>query len=200
MPLDSPLVLKLGGSLMEWPGLPDRLAALLGDRRDERPVLVVGGGAFADAVRGLDRVHGIGEARSHALALRAMDLSAHAIAAMVGGLVVVERLEDLGPSRARGTTPVLAPRLLLDEEDRTAADPLPHSWAVTSDAIAARVAERLGGALLLLKSTAAAPGLDRRSAAAIGLVDPAFPDAARRLRSVAVLNLRDPAARPVPLG
>ena len=45
-------VLKVGGSLFDWPELPLRLAAYLGSRRAldpfERPVLIAGGGPAVD--------------------------------------------------------------------------------------------------------------------------------------------------------
>src|SRR5690606_28099411 len=117
--------------------------------------------------------------------------------------------EDLAPAWRRRETPVFAPRRFLDAEDRAAADPLPHRWDVTSDSIAARLAVRLGAVrLVLLKSTAAPPGLDRPGAAALGLVDPPFPHrwavpsdsiAARlavRLGAVRLVLLKSTAAPP----
>src|SRR5690606_38335664 len=106
----------------------------------------------------------------------------------------------LAPCWHRGEIPVLAPRLVLNEDDRTGDDPLPHHWDVTSDSIAARLAALLGAdQLILLKSTDAPPGLDRERAAALGLVDPIFPAASRTLRRVAMLNLRVPGAVPIRL-
>ena len=185
------VVVKVGGSLLGWPPLPGRLSAYLGGRAGDRLVLVVGGGGAADWVRGLDRDHGLGEGRSHELALRALDLTAHALAAVVPGLDVVERVGDFAACWASGRVPVLAPRGFLDEDERTAADPLPRSWDVTTDAISARLAVRLGaGELALLKSAPLPPGADRAEAARLGLVDPAFPGVARPLGLVTYCDLR----------
>ena len=49
--------------------------------RDERIVLIAGGGPAADMVRGLDRIHGLGDETAHRLALHAMDLTAIVLAA-----------------------------------------------------------------------------------------------------------------------
>ncbi len=188
-----PLVVKVGGSLLDWPPLGLRLGSYLRGRQDERLVVIVGGGRAADLVRDLDAAHGLGDARAHHLALRALDLTAHALTALVSGLRVVERTEALTDVWQSGRIPVLAPRLLLDDDDREAPDPLDRSWDVTTDSIAARVAVRLGAAeLALLKSASLPPGSDRQEAAQRGLVDPAFPEVAKPLERVTYLNLRDP--------
>ena len=70
------------------------------------------------------------------------------------GLDVVDELAALADGLEPGRIPVLAPRRFLDEVDARSPDPLPPSWDVTSDTIAARLAVRLGAAeLVLLKST-----------------------------------------------
>src|SRR5262249_28103443 len=61
-------------------------------------------------------------------------------------------------------------------------DRLPHSWAATSDAVAARVAEVTGARrLVLLKSVHLPPGMDWSTAAQQGLVDPTFPEVVGRI-------------------
>ena len=185
------VVVKLGGSLLGWEEFPRRLDAYLGIARDEKIVIVVGGGRAADFIRALDSMHGIGEKRSHGLALRSLDLTAHIVAALVSDLTVVERPEALAEAWERGTIPVLAPRWFVETVDRRCGDPLPESWRVTTDSIAARVAEWLGaGELRLMKSTGLNEPLSRLAAAQTGLVDAAFPEVSRSVRKVAVVNLR----------
>ena len=189
-PEGPPVVIKVGGSLLDLPALPSRLLAYLAGRSGERQVLVVGGGGAADWVRDLDRVHGLGEETAHALAMRALDLTAYALAAAVPGLDVVDHPRDLGACWAAGRTPIFCPRRLLDEDDRVAPDPLPHSWDVTSDSIAARVARCLRAReLVLLKSVSLPTGVDLAEAARLGLVDPAFPAVVSGL-VVTLVNLR----------
>jgi aspartokinase-like uncharacterized kinase len=192
-------VVKVGGSLLDWPELPGRLRGVLDARRSWRHVLIAGGGRAADVVRALDRAHGLGEGPSHALALRALDFTAHALAAVVPGLAVATRFEELDASWRRDRVPVLAPRPELDADDGSP-DALPHAWDVTSDSIAARVSVLLGAAsLLLLKSAPLPPGCDRAGAARLGLVDPAFEAASRGLASVGYLDLRGGGIEPTPL-
>jgi aspartokinase-like uncharacterized kinase len=166
----------------------------------DRVVLLVGGGRFVDALRDLDAVHAVGESRSHALALRTLDLTAQVLASLVPGLDVVEDLGRLPAVWSTGRTPVLAPRRFLDDDDRSP-DPLPHSWTTTSDAIAARLAVRLGAArLLLLKSAPLPAGSGLREAVRLGLVDPEFPRASAAVPFVSYRDFRDGSAVETRLG
>jgi len=187
------VVLKVGGSLLDWPGLPSSLARDLDLRQamGQRLLLLTGGGGAADFIRTLDRTFTLGDDASHRLAMRSLDLTAHILAALVPHLDVIDAVPGLEPLWAAGRIPILAPRGFLEEDDLSSPDPLPHSWDVTSDTIAARVAVHLGAdALCLLKSTPSPPGTTRREAARIGLVDPHFPDASRELDRVFYVNYR----------
>lgn len=127
-----PLVVKIGGSLTaEIPSLHEILIA------SGRDILIVpGGGRFADAVRDT----GAEGTPAHWMAICAMEQSAWLWVA--AGAVPVEGVHDLVQGVA-----VLLPYLAMRE-----ADPLPHSWDVTSDTIAAWVASVRDVPLLLLKS------------------------------------------------
>lgn len=186
-------VIKVGGSLLTWPELPGRLHWLRGEKRDERLVFVAGGGASADVIRALDQIHGLGERSAHMLALHALDLTAEILARLMHGLPVVDRLDD---RECWPEVVVLAPRRPLEaDEQARPGEALAHSWNVTSDSIAARLALRLGASgLLLLKSAPIPTGADLETASRLGLVDPAFAEEARRLPLVQYLNLRDPEA------
>ena len=155
-------------------------------------ILVVGGGPAVDLVRDLDAAHQIGEYRSHLLALRALDLTSHLIAALIPGLEVVTKRHEFNDAHVRGKIPVFSPRLFMTEIDSRSAKPLKESWDVTTDSIAARLAEYLGAErLILLKSVGINGARSRLEAAANGLVDPAFPEASQLLDRVEIVNLRD---------
>jgi aspartokinase-like uncharacterized kinase len=126
-----PLVVKVGGSLFPETG---RITAVLKGSR--RPLLVVpGGGPFARMVRSLQ----LPDDPAHWMAVLAMDQFGWYLAA--GGLPVTHVL-----AVPRGAEILLPYRIMRDH------DPLPHSWDVTSDTIAAWVASGLGLDLLILKS------------------------------------------------
>lgn len=193
MPERRSIVVKVGGSLLDWPQLPTRLGEFLDSAlADRRVVLITGGGAFADVVRGLDQVHGLGERISHALAIRAMDLTARLLEGLTTGTCVVEDLADLDRAWARGLRPILAPSRYLETVDETGDDPLPISWETTSDSIAARIADRIGSTRLILLKSARVEAATRREAAERGLVDPSFPGASGELEHVECVAFREP--------
>jgi hypothetical protein len=125
-------VLKIGGSLSRRPAALRRLMATLAAQARHRTLLVVpGGGEFADEVRRADRRLGLGDTAAHWMAILAMDQYAYVLARLAGRAAVVRGWRE---ARA-GHLSVLAPSTWL-----LRADPLPHSWDVTSDAIGAWVA------------------------------------------------------------
>jgi len=189
-------VVKVGGSLFDWPELPRRLATFLDARRTivppARTVLIAGGGPTVDVVRALDQIHGLGDECAHQLALHALDLTAVLLAALVPGSILVDRIESLACAWNAPSIPILAPRKSINELDRTGRDPLPASWLVTSDAIAARLAVAArADCLILLKSAPLPDTASRQDAAQLGLVDPMLPAVARSLARVEYVNLRD---------
>lgn len=189
-------VIKVGGSLLDWRELPERITAFLDEIRAGQPilrtVLIPGGGLAADSIRLLDRIHGLGAETAHRLALHSLDLTAEILAALLPWAITIQRPEVIYSVGNAGLVPILAPRRFLDEIDRLSDDRLAASWDVTSDTIAARIAVSLkADRLILLKSTDAPPGIGRAEAARIGLVDRVFPEAARELARVAFLNLRN---------
>lgn len=139
------IVVKLGGSLLRDAPLHARaLLAIEALARTHRVLIVAGGGPFADLVRELDRRLGLGDDLAHWLAIGAMDLHASIIAARLSHAHVVRGAEEIA-SAARDRVLVLAALDWLRD-----ADPLPHSWDVTSDSIAAWVASAIRAPRLLL--------------------------------------------------
>jgi aspartokinase-like uncharacterized kinase len=185
------IVVKVGGSLFDWPQLGPRLRRWLTELAAPSVLLVPGGGPTADAVRDLDCVHGLGEEKSHWLALRALTLNAHFLADLLPESRVVTSVTE-----HRGGVAVLDPLAfcLADERDHPA-DALPHSWSVTSDSVAARVAVASGaGELLLLKSITVPPEMPWEEAAQAGHVDGTFAGVIRRAAALEVraINFRAP--------
>ncbi len=126
------LVVKLGGSLYHV--LPDLVPVL---QSSCIPLLIIpGGGVFADAVRD---AHITDQTASHWMAVAAME--------QYGLLLESMGLECTNKLAIPETTKVLLPYCTLRK-----IDPLPHSWDVTSDSIAAWVTGHLGVELLVLKS------------------------------------------------
>ena len=157
-------VVKVGGGLLGKARAFDHvIEALTAFRPGRRLVVIPGGGPFADAVRQMFRRVKIGEDAAHWMAVLGMDQYAHALAARAPGAALVEQREEIVAALAAGQLPVLAPYRWLKT-----ADPLPHSWDVTSDSIAAWFAGTLGARRIVLIKPASGRGDARK------LVDPAF--------------------------
>jgi len=163
-----PIVVKVGGSLMQAARLRDCLALIA---KAERPVIIVpGGGPFADAVRDLQQKLGFDDAVAHRLAMLGMHQMAEVMCSMESRLTTAERPEDFARSIADGKVPVWLP-LTMCRDDRG----IPADWTITSDGLAARLAERLGGLeVILLKSVAVENESTVQQLAQREIVDPAF--------------------------
>ena len=184
-------VVKLGGSLIGLPDLPARLRNLLGDFARPRPILVTGGGAIVDTLRDWDRAYGIGEETCHWLALRGLSITTRVVESLLPELTAVDAPEDCPALWREGRVPVYDAFHFIADVDEESWSALPRRWRVTSDSIAARMAETFGAPeLVLLKSTEFPEGLSMEAAAEEGLVDPHFPTAARDLERVVAVNLR----------
>lgn len=170
------VVVKLGGSLVQGDG--QRLAAALHIvAAAQRPCVVVpGGGAFADAVRAAFHQHGISQATAHRMALLAMQQTGLLLADMAPRLQPAEDPAEIAQAFDADRVPVWMPYRL------AANDPhITHDWRTTSDALAARLAERLGNAqVVLVKSCAVDASASAAALAQAGIVDAAFPDIVAR--------------------
>jgi aspartokinase-like uncharacterized kinase len=156
------VVFKVGGGLLKQPGDLDRVLAFISDRaRRQRVLIVPGGGPFADAVRAVDARVGLSDDAAHWMAIRAMEQYASVIADRMPGSVLVSDLPEIDAAIAASRVPVLTPYRWVRD-----ADPLPHSWDVTSDSIAAWVAGAVGACRIVLVKPSGASGAD--------LVDPYF--------------------------
>ncbi len=197
-------IVKVGGSLLDFPELRVRLVQFLDQRRMTHPglrhALMCGGGDFADSVRRYDRIHRFGDYVSHRLAVQAMDLACTVLFCVLPLCRGVETLDMLDDDWPPDEIPMLLPSTNLYELDFEKRCPMPLSWDVTSDTIAAWIAGELPGrSLVLVKSAALPHGATRDEAARLELVDPYFPLISSALDSVEYLHLRDPAAVPVKL-
>jgi 5-(aminomethyl)-3-furanmethanol phosphate kinase len=139
-------VVKLGGGvLMHAASFAAALAAIAAAARGQRLLVVPGGGPFADTVRDVDRRMALSDAAAHWMAVLAMEQYAHLIAMQMAGAILAENPGEIVAAFRADHVPVLAPYRWL----RTA-DPLPHSWNVTSDSIAAWVSGVVGARCLVL--------------------------------------------------
>ena len=187
-------VVKVGGSLFEWPLLPAALTKWLESQPPAANVLIAGGGALADAIRQADATFHLGDERSHALCLEIMGVTARMLADLLEGRApLVSDLESIASAPRSTSWFTLDVRgFMLQQEPQLKGDRLPHTWAATSDSIAARVAVALAADELVLLKSSDPPG-DNSCAqlAASGFVDQCFPKVAGDFRgAIRLVNLR----------
>lgn len=140
------VVVKLGGGLLAHaPYFDATLEAIKGAAGERRLLVVPGGGPFADTVRQVDRQIALSDDAAHWMAVLAMDQYAHLVVSRLTGSVLVAEPGEIAAAVASARLPVLAPFRWL-----RSADPLPHTWDVTSDSIAAWVAGAVGARRLVL--------------------------------------------------
>jgi aspartokinase-like uncharacterized kinase len=192
--MSAPLVVKVGGSLYDLPDLGPRLCRWLDAHAPREVILVPGGGPFADVVRNLDRVHRLGEDAAHWLALRAMRCAAGFLEELLydRGIEIVTGEWDWTCMWGRSSLPILD-AYAFGQWDELRPGALPHTWAVTSDSVAARVAVVAEAAELVLLKSAVPPAGDVAAWAECGYVDAWLPrvlaGSGVRVRAV---NLREP--------
>ncbi len=166
------VVVKIGGSLMHTDKAA-RLLAGLADTGDRPLAIVPGGGAFADAVRLAQSGQRFSDTTAHRMALLAMDMSAWMLADLAPALVVAGELREFRSAWSAGLTPVWAPAQMAS----IAAD-IPPSWDVTSDSLAAWLANVVRAEHLLVVKSCAVPedhDHDAATLARAGIVDACFP-------------------------
>ncbi len=164
------LVVKLGGSLLGTPELQSWLD-MLAHLSDGRIVIVPGGGVFADAVREAQQIGGFNDAAAHHAALLAMDQYGLALQALQPEIVTANLdLEIAERSWQHRAIVWLPSRMVLADET------IPKNWDVTSDSLAAWLADRLGAEELVLVKHADVvdPATSLLQHMADGVLDKAF--------------------------
>jgi len=190
------IVVKIGGSLFTQPNMVSRLNekidCLISQYSPAHLVLITGGGAFVESLRQIDRVNEVAREVAHWTAIRLMDINSSLLQEWWPEL---HSIDSIGELRLRckhsGVSLFRVEGFLRHGEPSSAGTQLPVGWEVTSDSIAARVAEILGASqLILLKSAHSIPTQNWESAAELGLVDPYFPKIASHLNGTQFDSLR----------
>lgn len=161
--------MKLGGSLGAGDALKRWVRVVA---RATRPVVIVpGGGGFADAVRSAQAQHRFADAAAHRMAILAMHQTGLMLIALAPRLIAAESAGEMRAAWAQGRIPVWLPLRMADRDGG-----IPANWSITSDGLAARLAERIGAAaVVLVKSRCATASATAAQLASDGLVDEAFP-------------------------
>jgi aspartokinase-like uncharacterized kinase len=192
--MNSLRVVKVGGSLLDWPLLPRALSTWLDSQPPMTNVFIAGGGPLADSIRQADATFNLGDERSHVLCLEVLGVTARLL-----GDLLAERARLVSDLESIASAPNSSPWFILDarrfvqqRERQVSGERLPHTWDVTSDSIAVRVAIALAASeLVLLKSCDSPTGQALEDLARAGIVDRFFPHAASAFSgTVRLVNLR----------
>ena len=192
-------IIKLGGSLLDWPKWPQQFEAWLAKQPAAQNLVIPGGGSLADAVREIDALYPLPPVAAHWLCIRAMSIHAGQLATRWPTARLCNSLRALDAEPTAAGLVILDPwPILRDEEPRYPGQRLPASWEVTSDSIAARLAKMATAAeLVLLKSGPVHQGESPVELSLRGYVDAFFPRAAQALARIGCVNLRDDASSTV---
>ncbi len=138
-------VLKVGGSLAEYPKKLMRLCQELSVLAEAHRILIVpGGGKFADIVRKIDKIYRLSNNAAHKMAILAMDQYGFFLSDITPNSYVSCSLDEASNVTNR-KLPILLPSKHMLHEDT-----LEYSWDVTSDTITAYIADLLDAKKLIL--------------------------------------------------
>jgi 5-(aminomethyl)-3-furanmethanol phosphate kinase len=164
-------VVKLGGSLGSSPVLQCWLD-ILAHHGGGKVVIVPGGGRFADQVRAAQRNWRFCDAVAHRMALLAMHQYGLMLTGLRGDLETISDPEEAKAVLRSGKVAVWLPAIA-----GLGHDAIPASWDVTSDALAAWLAQKLNARYLALVKSVVLTGPTVSAAQMVeeGVVDRAFP-------------------------
>jgi 5-(aminomethyl)-3-furanmethanol phosphate kinase len=174
-------VVKLGGSFAFAPELGDWLATLA--RCAGHVVLVPGGGVFADSVRHAQSTMAFDDDAAHHMALLAMEQFGRALASLDARMSPAATIAAIDATLRAQKVPVWSPTRMVLQAD------IPASWDMTSDSLAAWLAQKLGAPRLLLvkRTRPAGTHVDVAQLVADEIVDPLFPEFLARSRAAAAV-------------
>lgn len=163
------IIIKIGGSLSRSDVLVDCLNTLEKNYQG-RAVIVPGGGAFADQVRLAQQHWQFDDYTAHRMALLAMQQTALMIKGLKADFVVVQSVAAMHSQLDLRKTVIWLPDIVELDNAGIAA-----SWDISSDSLAAWLANALSASeLILIKSAAIDASLSLHQLAEQQIVDKAF--------------------------
>lgn len=138
-------VIKIGGSLGRGMGLNALCREIMDLGKRYRLLIVPGGGEFADSVRDACTRYALNDTTAHHMALLAMDQYGYMLSQLIVGSSLVADIRSVSEAIETGRAAILIPSAMIMQTDA-----LPHSWQVTSDTIAAWIAQTVDCPRLIL--------------------------------------------------
>lgn len=139
-------VIKIGGSLATSPKILRLLCAKIGSIGKKHSLFIVPGGSkFADVARDFDKRYKLTQETSHKIAILSMDQYGIILKELIPNSFSFNQLNEYKKILKTKKIPVFLPSSYMFKKD-----PLENSWSVTSDSIAAHLAEELNITNLIL--------------------------------------------------
>ncbi|HUX99763.1 MAG TPA: hypothetical protein VMV49_09435 [Candidatus Deferrimicrobium sp.] len=138
-------VIKIGGSILKNKSIKKLCEYLNELSKQFRFVLLPGGGEYADLVRNHYQNFPISDNNAHWMAITCENILGFFLVNNLELGIPVFTLSEIAKAIESSKIPVFLPFQYLYEQD-----PLPHSWDVTSDSIAAYIAKCLQADKLIL--------------------------------------------------
>lgn len=186
-------VVKIGGSLLVRPDLVVTMNAWLTRQTPAQTLVIVGGGQMIDAIRTLDRVHGLDEQAVHWMCVDLLRATFDVAAELFSDWVAIDSADDLrGYLRTGELHP---PALVLPGVfyHRNCPHRAPANWQTTTDTIAALLAfETDADEVVLLKSCDVPTTMPPTEMSRRGIIDEAFAGLAHTTYRLRVEKLGGP--------
>lgn len=188
-------VVKVGCSLFERPQLPADLKHWLRQQPPALHILVTGAGELAETVRTWQPRFDLSDADSHWLCIDLLSITAKILQHGLCEFPLLTSFAKLQSTIASAQEPATlifdVQPFLRDMEPTLPPEPLPHNWDVSSDSIAARLAEVINADELILLKSKPCPD-DQSDFVALSedrYVDHYFPQIAPRVCKIRLCHL-----------
>jgi aspartokinase-like uncharacterized kinase len=180
------IIIKIGGSLETAKTLLHCLNRIEQHYQHQRVVIVVGGGIFAEQVRITQQHWQFNDECAHAMAILAMQQMAYLVKGLKANVELAHSVHAITKSSSNSI--VWSPNL--DELNNAG---IPATWDITSDSLAAWLANTLlADELILIKSAEINAQLSLPQLAEQGIIDKAFCDSvANSAFTIRVINQQD---------
>ena len=187
-------VVKVGGSLFDLPDLAERLRQWLSRQTPAHHVLLAGGGSLVDQVRQWHTRQPLDESAAHWMCVDLLTVTAHLLHARLPEIPLIEDDRLLCQRVGQRDCTIFVPATWMrNGEPHLPGTPLPSTWEVTADSIAARLAISLAAEeFVLMKSRLPEKGSNQGIPAfsAAGYVDPMLVRLAGELPTVRFIDVR----------
>ncbi len=165
-------VIKVGGSLLLRPDLPESLSLWIARQSTAENLIVIGGGKLIDAIRQLDQLRPGDPIETHWRCVDLLEVTRQIVSTWFDweSILTGPQLQDRITNQFSRHRPTLV--AVKSFYDRGSTCDAPLDWRTTSDTIAAVLAKTVHAEeLILLKSCAIDPRMDLIALAQQGIVD-----------------------------